>query len=68
LDVHDGRQAAHLAAANAVAVARQQLASVDRVTRIVRLAVSVATFGDVRDQPTVADAAYVELEVIFEVV
>ena len=57
LDVADGRKAAHLAALNVLAVAREHLGSLDKVTRIVRLSVSVATSGDVRDQPRVADAA-----------
>jgi enamine deaminase RidA (YjgF/YER057c/UK114 family) len=57
LDVEAGRKAAHLAALNALAVARQHLGSLDKVTRIVRLGVSIATSGDVRDQPKVADAA-----------
>jgi enamine deaminase RidA (YjgF/YER057c/UK114 family) len=56
LDVEAGRKAAHLAALNVLAVARQHLGSLDKVTRIVRLCVSVATSGDVRDQPKVADA------------
>src|SRR5246127_4452458 len=43
LDVEVGRHAAHLAALNVLAVARQQLGSLDHVTRIVRLGVSVAT-------------------------
>src|SRR6201987_3458572 len=57
LDVEAGRAAAHLAALNVLAVARQHLGPLDKVTRIVRLGVSVATSGDVRDQPKVADAA-----------
>lgn len=57
LDVEGGRKAAHLAALNALAVARQYLGSLDKVTRVVRLGVSVATSGDVRDQSKVADAA-----------
>ena len=65
LDVNAGRQAAHLAALNVLAVARQQLGSLDNVTRIVRLGVSVATVGDVRDQPTVADAASELLQAVF---
>ena len=43
LDVATARKAAHLAALNVLAVARQHLGSLDRVTRIVRLGVSVAT-------------------------
>src|SRR5258707_5801355 len=57
LDVEAGSKAAHLAALNVLAVAKQHLGSLDKVTRIVRLGVSVATSGDVRDQPKVADAA-----------
>jgi len=55
LDVDAGRKAAHLAALNVLAVARKHLGSLDKVTRIVRLGVSVATSGDVRDQPKVAE-------------
>ena len=65
LDVETARKAAHLAALNALAVARQHLGSLDRVTRIVRLGVSVATSGDVRDQPKVADAASELLQDVF---
>ena len=65
LDVETGRKAAHLAALNALAVARQHLGSLDKVTRIVRLGVSVATSGDVRDQPKVADAASELLQDVF---
>src|SRR3984893_12208614 len=43
LDVEQGRKAAHLAALNALAVARKYLGSLDRVARIIRLGVSVAT-------------------------
>ena len=65
VDVEMGRKAAHLSALNALAVARQHLGSLDRVTRIVRLGVSVATSGDVRDQPKVADAASELLRDVF---
>ncbi|MBZ5537889.1 MAG: RidA family protein [Acidobacteriia bacterium] len=65
LDVEAGRNAAHRAALNALAVARQHLGSLDRVTRIVQLGVSVATSGDVREQPKVADAASELLEDVF---
>jgi enamine deaminase RidA (YjgF/YER057c/UK114 family) len=57
LDAKAGREAAYLAALNALAVARDHLGSLDKITRIVRLGVMVATHGDVRDQPKVADAA-----------
>ncbi len=65
LDVQTGREAAYLAALNALAVARQHLGSLDKVTRIVRLGVSVATSGDVRDQPKVADGASELLQDVF---
>jgi len=65
LDVEAGRQAAYLAALNGLAVAREHLGSLDKVTRIVRLGVSVATSGDVRDQPKVADGASELLQDIF---
>jgi enamine deaminase RidA (YjgF/YER057c/UK114 family) len=65
LDVEAGRKAAHLAALNALAVARQHLGSLDNVTRIVRLGVLVATVGDVRDQPKVADSASELLQDVF---
>jgi enamine deaminase RidA (YjgF/YER057c/UK114 family) len=64
-DVEGGRQAAHLAALNALAVAREHLGSLDRVTRIVRLGVSVATSGDVRDLPKIADGASELLQDVF---
>jgi enamine deaminase RidA (YjgF/YER057c/UK114 family) len=65
LDVEAGRKAARLAALNVLAVAREHLGSLDKVTRIVRLGVSMATSGDVRDQPKVADAASELLEDVF---
>ena len=65
LDIETGRKAAHLAALNGLAVAREYLGSLDRVRRVVRLGVSVATSGDVRDQPEVADAASDLLERVF---
>jgi enamine deaminase RidA (YjgF/YER057c/UK114 family) len=65
LDVEAGRNAAHLAALNGLAVARECLGSLDKVTRIVRLGVSVATVGDVRDHPKVADGASELLQDVF---
>jgi len=65
LDIEAGCKAAHLAALNVLAVARRHLGSLDKVTRIVRLGVSVATSGDVRDQPKVADAASELLQNVF---
>ena len=65
LDVEAGRKAARLAALNVLGVVRQHLGSLDRVARVVRLGVSVATSGDVRDQPKVADAASELLQDVF---
>ena len=65
LDVEAGRAAARLAALNALAVARQHLGSLDKVKRIVRLGVAVATSGDIREQPKVADGASELLQRIF---
>jgi len=65
LDVEAGRKAAHLAALNGLAVAKKHLESLDKVTRIVRLGVLIATSGDVRDQPKIADAASDLLQDVF---
>jgi enamine deaminase RidA (YjgF/YER057c/UK114 family) len=65
LDVEGGRKAARLAALNGLAVARQYLGSLDRVTRIVRISVSVATAGDIRAQAKVADGASELLQEVF---
>jgi enamine deaminase RidA (YjgF/YER057c/UK114 family) len=65
LDVEAGRNAARLAALNAIAVARQYLGSLDKMTRVVRLGVAVATSGDVREQPKVADGASELLQDVF---
>jgi enamine deaminase RidA (YjgF/YER057c/UK114 family) len=65
LDVEAGRKAAQLAALNALAVVRKYLGSLNKVTRIVRLGVSVATSGDVREQPKVADGASELLQDVF---
>jgi hypothetical protein len=63
--VEAGRKAAYLAALNGLAVARRHLGSLDKITRIVRLGVSVATSGDVRDHPKVADGASELLQEVF---
>src|ERR1700747_2430199 len=65
LDVKAGRMAAYLAAINALAVARQHLGSLDEVTRIGRLGVLLATSGDVREQPKIADGASELLQDVF---
>ena len=65
LDVEAGHAAARLAALNGLAVAKQHLGSLDKVKRIVRLGVAVATSGDVRDQPKIADGASELLQDVF---
>lgn len=65
LTLEEACDAARLAAINAVAVVRQHLGSLDKVTRVVRLGVSIATSGDVREHPKVADAASELLQEVF---
>ena len=57
LSIEDGRRATDLAVMNALAVAKEHLGSLDRVTRVVRLGVSLVTTPDFREHPKVADAA-----------
>jgi enamine deaminase RidA (YjgF/YER057c/UK114 family) len=65
LDGAAGREAAHLAALNALAVAREYLGSLNKVTRVVRLGIYIATSGDFFDQPNVADGASELLKEVF---
>jgi len=65
LDAAGGYKAARLAASNALAVAKEQLGSLDRVERIVRLGVMIATSGEFRDHPKVADGASELLQDVF---
>jgi enamine deaminase RidA (YjgF/YER057c/UK114 family) len=57
LDTERGRDDAYTAALSALAAAKEHLGSLDRVTRVVRLGVFMATCGDFVDQPRVADGA-----------
>ena len=57
LSVEDGRRAARLAALNALALAKEHLESVNKVTQVVRLGISLVTSQDFREHPKVADAA-----------
>jgi enamine deaminase RidA (YjgF/YER057c/UK114 family) len=57
LSVEDGRRATHLAALNALALVKAHLGSLDKVTRVVRLGISLATTPEFREHPKVADAA-----------
>src|SRR5467141_764737 len=65
LGLEAGQKAAPLASLNVLAVARQHLGSLDKVTRVVRLGVAVATSGDVREQPRVADGASELMQEVF---
>jgi enamine deaminase RidA (YjgF/YER057c/UK114 family) len=65
LDGAAGREAAHVAALNALAVAREYLGSLNKVTRVVRLGIYIATSGDFFDQPRVADGASELLKEVF---
>jgi enamine deaminase RidA (YjgF/YER057c/UK114 family) len=65
LSVEDGQRATHLATLNALAAAREHLGSLDRVTRVVRLAVSLLTTPEFHQHPRVADAASELLATVF---
>src|SRR5258708_16635568 len=57
LDVNAGRKAAYTAALNALALARKQLGSLNRVSQVVRLGVFVAATPEFTAEPKGADAA-----------
>jgi enamine deaminase RidA (YjgF/YER057c/UK114 family) len=57
LSVEDGWHATRLTALNALALVREHLGSLNRVTRVVRLGVSLVTTPEFREHPKVADAA-----------
>ncbi len=57
LSIEDGRQATRLAGLNALALAKHHLGSLDKVTRVVRLGISLVTTPGFREHPKVADAA-----------
>jgi len=57
LDAEQGRDAARTAGLSALAALRAYLGTLDRVRRIVRIGVLMATSGDFVDQPKVADGA-----------
>ena len=65
LSVEDGRRATRSAALNALALTRSHLGSLDRVKRVVRLAVSLVTTPEFRQHPKVADAASELLASVF---
>lgn len=57
LDVQAGRQAATTAALNALALAKKQLGSLSRISRVVRLGVYIAATHEFTEHVKVADAA-----------
>ena len=57
LDTESGRDALRTASMNALSVARAHLGTLDKVTRVIRLGIFLATAGDFLDHPKVADAA-----------
>src|SRR6266403_3622871 len=65
LDVNAGRKAATTAALNVLALAKKQLGSLDRVSRVVRLGVYVTATPEFTEHPKVADAASELLRDVF---
>src|SRR5215510_5631301 len=65
LNDEQGRGAAYSAALNVLAVARQHLGSLDKISRVVRLGVYIATAGEVVDLVKIANAASELLRDIF---
>ncbi len=65
LEVKAGREAAHTAALNVLALTRKQLGSLNRVSRVVRLGVYIAATPEFVEHPKVADAASELLRDIF---
>jgi enamine deaminase RidA (YjgF/YER057c/UK114 family) len=65
LDVKVGREAAYIAALNALALIKQQLGSLNRVSRVVRLGVYVAATPEFTEHAKVADAASELLRDVF---
>src|SRR3954468_17864619 len=51
LDINAGRAAAHTAALNVIALAKKQLGSLNRVSRVVRLGVYIAATPEFTDHP-----------------
>ena len=60
-----GRDALRIATLNALSAAKEHIGSLDRVSKVVRVGVYLATFGDFYNQPIVADAASELLREVF---
>jgi enamine deaminase RidA (YjgF/YER057c/UK114 family) len=65
ISIEEGRSAARLAALNALALARQHLGSLEKVQRVARLFVSLATTAEFSEHPKVADGASEVLAEVF---
>ncbi|SDA69992.1 RidA family protein [Sinorhizobium sp. NFACC03] len=57
LTVDEGRRAAEIATLSALSAIKAELGSLDKVAAIAKLGVYIATSGDFRDHPAVADGA-----------
>ena len=64
-NVEQGREAARLATLNVLSAARGHLGSLDKVSRVVKLTVYLATEGNFIAQPKVADASSELLRDVF---
>jgi len=65
LGLEQGREAARIAALNALSVARHHLGSLDKITRVVKLTAYLAAAENFLAQPKVADAASELLRDVF---
>ena len=57
LSVKDGQEAAHIASLNALAAAKQHLGTLDRLKKLVKLTVLIATTEQFTEHASVADGA-----------
>jgi enamine deaminase RidA (YjgF/YER057c/UK114 family) len=57
LSVEQGREAAHIASLNALAIARQHLGNLDRLKKLVKLTVLIVTTEQFTEHALVADGA-----------
>ena len=64
-DADAGRDALRTATLNALAAAKAHVGSLDRVSKVVRVGVYLATSGDFYNQPIIADAASELLRDVF---
>jgi enamine deaminase RidA (YjgF/YER057c/UK114 family) len=67
LSVEDGRKAAELACLNALSAASAHLGALDKIKGVAKVGVYIATEGDFRDHPKVADGASELLVKVFGV-